>query len=66
MDLLGYGGQYDDEQERLGDGAGVDAEALSSNGDSDQDSDDNNYEVCFVVQDVEFFTFKQGFMAQSQ
>lgn len=30
------------------------------------DSDDNNYEVCFVVQEVEFFTFKEGFMAQSQ
>ena len=27
------------------------------------DSDDNKYEVCFVVQEVEFFTFKEGFMA---
>lgn len=32
---------------------------------SDADSDDNNYEVCFVVQDVEFFTFKSGFVNQS-
>lgn len=31
-------------------------------GSQDQDSDDNAYEVCFVVQDVEFFTFKQGFL----
>lgn len=32
----------------------------------DADSDDNNYEVCFVVQDVEFFTFKQNFIQQSK
>ena len=30
------------------------------------DSDDNNYEVCFVVQDVEFFTFKENFIQQSK
>lgn len=37
-----------------------------SDDDTDRDSDDNNYEVCFVVQDVEFFTFKEGFITQSQ
>ena len=27
---------------------------------------DSDYELCFVVEDVEFLTYKQGFMQHSQ
>jgi hypothetical protein len=27
---------------------------------------DNDYELCFVVEDVEFLTYKQGFLMHSQ
>ena len=32
---------------------------------SASDSDEENFEVCFKVEDMEFFTFKLGFMQQS-
>ena len=48
-----------DEQEQ-------DEESEEEEGQAEEDSDDTNYEVCFVVENVEFFTFKQNFLQQSQ
>ena len=60
----GYQDQTQDQEGQPGDAGGEEGRAGSDN-DTDRDSDDNNYEVCFVVQDVEFFTFKEGFITQS-
>lgn len=55
------GGMGENEDPDDGAEARVDGAYEGSQG-SDGDSDDSNYEVCFVVQDVEFFTFKSGFV----
>jgi hypothetical protein len=31
-----------------------------------ENNSDNDYELCFVVEDVEFLTYKQGFIMHSQ